>query len=183
MSARALLREETREAHERLDAHFSRYDLADRDNYAAFLTAHAAAFMPIEEALTEAGAARLFPEWPSMVRARWLESDLDALGLPTPDPITPPRFETDADICGGAYVLEGSRLGGSVLRKAVGRGLPHAYLDHDPALRWPQFVAEIERLLQKDVDRVRAVASANAVFECFLRAAMAASNGGHERTS
>ena len=127
--------------------------------------------MPIEQALTEAGAERLFPQWREMVRARWLEEDLAALGLEMPAPMAPPAFESDAAICGGAYVLEGSRLGGTVLKRAVGAGLPHAYLDHDPALRWPQFVAEIERLLHEDVDRSQAVASANAVFDSFLRAA------------
>lgn len=181
MSARARLREETREAHERLDAHFSQYDLSDRDDYAAFLTAHAAAFIPIERALTDAGAARLFPDWSEMIRSHWLAADLEALGIAMPAPVDPPAFDGQAAICAGAYVLEGSRLGGTVLRKAVGADLPHAYLAHDPALRWPQFVAEIERLLQEDVDRSQAVASANAVFECFLRAASMPTSGAHER--
>ena len=178
MNARGLLRSETREAHEALDAHFSQFDLSDARDYGAFLLAHAAAFLPIEEALTEAGAARLFPEWDGMVRAGWLVRDLEALGLEMPAPIAPPAFDSDAAIVGGAYVLEGSRLGGTVLRKAVGADLPHDYLSHDPSLRWPEFVAQIERILKNDVDRSQAVASANAVFACFLRAATAVEVGG-----
>lgn len=180
MSARARLREETREAHERLDAHFSQYDLSQREDYAAFLTAHATAFVPIEQALTDAGAALLFPDWPEMIRSRRLVEDLKALGIALPNLIEPPTFNNAAAICGGAYVLEGSRLGGSILRKAVDSDLPLAYLSHDPALRWPLFVAEIERILKEDVDRSHAVASANAVFECFLRAAGKPKSGAHD---
>lgn len=178
MSARAALRDGTRAAHEALDAHFAALDLSDRGDYATFLLAHAAAFLPVEAALTEAGAARLFPEWREMVRGAWLVEDLAAMGLSIPDTVAPPLLPDDAAICGAAYVLEGSRLGAAVLRKGIGDGLPRAFLDHDPALRWPQFVAEIERLLEEDVDRSCAVASANAVFACFLRAVDAVEVGG-----
>lgn len=55
-SARFALRAATSEAHERLDALFSRFDLGDRADYSEFLLAQAGAFLPVGAALDRAGA-------------------------------------------------------------------------------------------------------------------------------
>lgn len=178
MSARFLLRDETRAAHEALDAHFSRLDLSDEADYRAFLTAHAAAFIPVEQALEKAGAGEIFPQWPAMRRGHLLREDLAELGRVLPPADSAPVIDTQAEIVGALYVLEGSRLGGNVLRGQVGKDFPIRFLSQNAALRWPDFVTEIERMLEGDVDRSQAVASANRIFDYFLRAALADDSGG-----
>ena len=65
---RDVLREGTREEHERVDAAFSELDLADAEDFAAFLKAHHAALSVMEAALE--GALEL-PALP--VRLRLIE--------------------------------------------------------------------------------------------------------------
>lgn len=130
-SAVARLRAATRTAHEAVDAAFGRFDLSDRDGYRAFLVAHARA-LPVAEAL-----ALSVPLDPAPVpRAPLLAADLADLGAPMPEPLTfAPR--SDAARWGILYVVEGSRLGGAMLAKAVPPGLPHRYLAAaHPAGQW-----------------------------------------------
>ena len=63
MKARAFLRAQTADAHARVDAAFSRFDLASQEGYADFLAAQAAAFLPVEQALDEAGAEDLIADF------------------------------------------------------------------------------------------------------------------------
>ncbi|WP_076073252.1 biliverdin-producing heme oxygenase [Sphingomonas montana] len=119
---RLFLRAETAACHERVDRAFSRFDLTDRGAYAAFLTAHARVLLPLEAVLD---AAALWPAWTG--RGDLLRGDLATLGHVVP--------AGETVIAGGAaarwgmlYVLEGSRLGGAMLARQVGPGLPAAYL-------------------------------------------------------
>lgn len=171
MSARAFLKAQTAAAHDALDAHFGAYDLADRGQYAEFLSVHAAALFAVERALEEAGVERIMPQWPAMRRSLLIQRDLDALGTSPASQPAIARLQGEAEILGALYVLEGSRLGGKLLMKAVGQGFPVFYLGHQPPLTWPQFVAEIERTLQSGVDRGIAAQAANRVFAAFLDAA------------
>ncbi|WP_260482163.1 biliverdin-producing heme oxygenase [Sphingomicrobium flavum] len=174
MSARFFLKEQTAEAHERLDAHFGNYDLSNPGEYAAFLTAHAAALLTVEQALDDADAASLVPEWPQMRRSPYIRADLEKLGADVPPLPAFPALRGDADILGALYVLEGSRLGGKLLRQSVGERLPAAYLQHLAPTPWPEFVALIERKLYSPVEREQAAVAANRVFAAFLDAAMVA---------
>lgn len=123
MLASAVLRETTRAAHERVDAAFARFDLADRDRYAAMLVAHARALPAAEAAM--AGDATL-PDW--RPRTPLLVADLSDLDRDPPPvlPLTVPGGQ--AGLAGLAYVVEGSRLGGVLLARQVGEGLPCRYL-------------------------------------------------------
>ena len=105
-----------------MDAAFAGHDLADRDSYGAFLIAHARALLPLESALD--GAA-LWPEW--QPRGDLLRADLATLGLDVP-PAMAVEPGSVAARWGLLYVLEGSRLGGAMLARLVGAGLPVAYL-------------------------------------------------------
>ena len=123
MHASTLLRTATRAAHEQVDAAFARFDLADRDSYAAMLVAHARALPVAEAAMATAPA---LPEW--RPRTPLLLQDLEDLGQPLPPelPLTLPQGA--AAIAGLAYVVEGSRLGGVYLARQVSAGLPARYL-------------------------------------------------------
>lgn len=168
MSAHAALRAATREAHDRVDARYSSLNLSDRDDYATFLALHAAAFIPAEEALTRAGAADFIPDWTGMRRADALMADLADLGLIATPSDRPIAYDGTPAILGGAYVLEGSRLGGAMLRRQVGDGLPRRFLDSvQPPGRWRAFVADIDRILYDVASTDRAIASAVMTFALF----------------
>ncbi len=116
-SARQALRQATMESHQRVDDLFSHFSLDDRPGYAAFLKAHARALAPLER-MTRPDPPRL----PLLTR------DLAALGEPQPAPLAAPAPPSDAYRWGLRYTLEGSRLGGAMLARRVGPGLPRAYL-------------------------------------------------------
>lgn len=172
MSARAYLRDLTRDAHDRVDAIFSKHDLRQADDYRAFLLAHAAAYLPVERALDDAGAGYLIAGWRDRRRSDLLRHDLAALDLPVPVAVVPPSFDDAAAIVGGAYVLEGSRLGGALLRRSVGPDLPASFLGATSQKgTWSHFIADIERILYSRVRQERAGAAALNTFACFELAA------------
>lgn len=149
---RERLRVETRAAHDRVDAAFSRFDLLDREGYGAFLLAHAKALPALETALDEAGAASIVADWPERRRTPALEADLKGLGLRRPERRPVPKLGGAAEALGALYVLEGSRLGARLLLGRVRassdpdvRGAV-AYLSHGEAHRfWPSFLLALER--------------------------------------
>jgi heme oxygenase len=123
MHASALLRDATRDAHQRVDAAFARFDLADRESYAAMLVAHARALPAAEAAMA---ADPTLPEW--RPRAPLLAQDLQDLGCAVPPELPVEMPQGAAAMAGLAYVVEGSRLGGVYLARQVGPGLPARYL-------------------------------------------------------
>ena len=173
MTVRTRLRAATHEAHERVDAAFASYDLANRAAYGEFLRGHAAAFMPIERSLELAGAATIAERWGEHRRGPLLAQDLAALGLVAPPPIAAPDFGDPARLVGGLYVLEGSRLGGAVLRRCVPADAPAAFLSapQSPG-HWTRFVAIIERLLYSPQRLDAAIGAALDTFACFEQAAL-----------
>jgi len=169
LKARAYLRDVTREAHERVDSMLSGFRLSEPDEYADFLAVQAAAFIPVEAALDRAGAARLLPDWNDRRRSEALLADLAALGRAAPVANGSPVYDDDAAVWGGLYVIEGSRLGGLVLRKSVPSDFPQAFLSPQDSGNsgWPAFVAAMERSLCEDSALQRAGSSAIDTFACF----------------
>ncbi len=103
-----------------VDAAFGSYDLSDRAAYAAFLRSHARALPAVEE--------RAATVWPTLRRQMpALAADLSALDVAVPTGIATPGGGAAA-AWGALYVVEGSRLGGGMLAKMVGPGLPQSYL-------------------------------------------------------
>jgi heme oxygenase len=123
MSAAVALRAATARAHDAVDAAYARFDLGDRDSYAAFLTAHARVLPPVEEWLAAAPALPAFAP-----RAAALAADLATLGVAMPAPLNVTIDPDPAAAWGVFYVVEGSRLGGVMLARSVAPNLPHAYL-------------------------------------------------------
>lgn len=122
-SARAALRGRTSAAHEGIDAAFARFDLGDARSYGQFLEAHGRV-LPTLEALLATSEA--LPAW--RPRLALLAEDLAALGAEGPrEPQNLPAMGAPA-LHGVLYVLEGSRLGGKLLARGVGEGLPSAFL-------------------------------------------------------
>ena len=164
---RQALRAGTARHHERVDRAFATFDLGDAGSYRAFLLAHARVLPTAENAIHVA--------WDGWVRrAPLLLEDLADLGavadpLPKNSPMTEPAAQW-----GCLYVLEGSRLGGAVLAKRVGAGLPSRYLSAGHVDdSWRAFLKALEAAATSaDTSWIEiAVAAARSVFESFEDAA------------
>lgn len=119
----ARLRTATQPTHTLVDAAFSVFDLADRAHYGRFLQAHAQATGAAESSLI---AAPELPPWRS--RMPLLSADLEALALDVPEALSFAPAQADAWHWGVLYVLEGSRLGSTLVVKRAGPNVPTAYL-------------------------------------------------------
>jgi heme oxygenase len=160
---RAKLRAATADDHRRTEESFAAFLAGLPDSYGDFLQAHARAFPAIGRALS-AGL-----DWPAW-RARWhdLESDLAAFDRDPPPVLTVTAAAGRAEALGMAYVLEGSRLGSSLLHRSIPAGLPVAYLrggnDRAP---WKLLLTQLETVK----DEAAAIAGARAAFRAFREAA------------
>lgn len=160
------LREATMEEHHRVDALFAGFCLSDEASYADFLTAHARALGSLEAAAQG-----------DSPRMALLEADLAALGRPVPAPLPMCAQGGEAFRWGLRYALEGSRLGGAMLARQVGPGLPLAYLSatHEKG-GWLAFQARLDAAADDGeaawVDE--AVRGAQAAFDMFATAGAAA---------
>ena len=171
MAPRLALQAATDDIHRELDERLSRLDQASVADYRRFLGFHAQTIPPFEEALAAAGASRLIDDWEAGRRAAAIETDLAVLGEPMPAPIAVPPIRGAAELLGTAYVLEGSRLGGRVLKRQVGDGLPSSFLGHSTHAPWPAVVATLDRHLYSDELVEEAKAAARHCFDMFLKAA------------
>ena len=154
---------------------FSRFALGTEAGYRGFLLAQAEAFLPVEKALDDAGAAALLPDWPERRRGDLLRADLAALNVTPPEPFFPPFFiSLKAPMLGAIYVLEGSRLGGAVLKKTVPGHFPRRFLEaRQAAGSWRQFLRTLDEFLTRPDDLDAAISAAKEVFARFEGAANA----------
>ncbi|MEO7635673.1 MAG: biliverdin-producing heme oxygenase [Sphingomicrobium sp.] len=173
-SARFRLKAATAEAHERLDRIYSAFDLRRREDYGCFLRSLAVAFVPVEAALAAGGIARLVSGWSATVRSDALRRDLDDLSLALPPFALSPAFSTVPELLGALYVLEGSRLGGTMLARSVAPGLPFRFLASTNASGWRDLTKLIDERLRDVADLRAAARSAAAVFDLFEHAARTA---------
>ena len=150
-----------------MDAAYGAYRLDDRESYTAFLIAHARALPAVEAWLAERSIA--FP-WRS--RRAALAADLAALGREMPEPLPFDLADDQAARWGAFYVTEGSRLGGVMLARQVGEGLPRAYLESGfGAGEWRDFRHALDAAAGDEAWVERAVVAAEQVFGLYRRAA------------
>ena len=168
-SVRFALRDATAEWHERVDAVFSHPDLSDRHAYGRFLSAQAAAHLPVEQALEAGGIGEVVADWADRRRADLIRADIEALELCLPSLEAPPVLDGAPALLGAAYVLEGSRLGGALLARSVGAGLPALFLSAGRPAAWRDFVAILDARLLTREDIDVAISAACDVFALFER--------------
>jgi len=145
-SLHARLRQATAESHRMLDKLFGGFDLRQRAGYRRFLEASAAALLPLEAALVEAGVKHLFPDWPLRSRRRAILDDLARIDgtvhLLAPA-ATEFRSNRRNDLCAGG--VEAGRQGLVENCHAIQRSCR----SHDDSLfePWigPAFVAKLSR--------------------------------------
>lgn len=168
-SARLRLRAGTADCHERVDALFSSANLANRDGYAHFLQAQASAFLAAEHRLEAASIDKLLQDWPSRRRSHLIVQDLAALGVPVPDRQEAPAPRGVPEMLGWVYVLEGSRLGGKLLRRDVPAELPIAFLSDSYPDGWRSLAALLDQQLTDESAIDQAVNAARTLFAVFER--------------
>lgn len=164
--SRAALRAATADCHQRVDAIYSAAVLDDRASYGDFLRAQAAAHLPAERALDRAGIAMLLDDWPARMRGSLLVRDLSDLGLPVPGPIGRLDIATRAEMLGALYVLEGSRLGGAMLKRSVPPHFPARFLGGG-AGSWQSLLALLDRALDTAARQSEAIDAARRTFALF----------------
>lgn len=168
MSARSALRDGTRAEHERVDRLFGRLDLTAPLDYRLFLIAQAAAFLPVEAALEQAGVESIIPDWSERRRSQPLRDDLAALEAPLPAFETAPELAGASAILGAVYVVEGSRLGGAMLRRGLADSIPQSFLRHSQGSgAWRKLLETLDHSLYETAALDTALRAARAVFGCF----------------
>lgn len=170
---RTSLRAATSTAHDRVDRLFSTFNLAQRADYGRFLQAQAAALLPLERALDLGAAPDLPIDWRARQRSEHLLQDLDALGLDVPRHETLRPITEIAAALGTLYVLEGSRLGGALLKRSVPAEFPTAFLSPVPASSWRKFLEILENSLTTPDLRAAALSAAEQAFALFESSARA----------
>jgi heme oxygenase len=168
MKARQALRSATAAEHDRVDGLFSRLDLSRIDDYRLFLAAQAAAHLPVEAEIDAAGAERLVPDWPERRRAGLLRADLHELGIDVPEPVPAPAFPAEPAVLGAIYVLEGSRLGGALLKRSLPDIAPKRFIGApQPAGSWRKLLELLDHFLYETSSLESAIGAARQVFHCF----------------
>lgn len=172
MKVRFALKSATDEIHQALDERLSRLNLSDRQDYVRFLGFHGCSLPAIEAVLMSSGLDAVLPDWSSHRRSPAIAADLADLGETMPAHITPPVFSGTPAMLGAAYVLEGSRLGGRVLQRRLGAGLPGRFLSQSESLDpWIDVIAALDRLLYSDELIGEAADAARRCFALFVHAA------------
>lgn len=168
MSARTALRAATAADHERVDTLFSRFNLTREDGYRRFLLAQAAAFLPLEQAIDEAGGIEFVDDWHDRKRGHLLEQDLADLGEIPPPSVEALSLSTPPRLAGAIYVLEGSRLGGAVLKREIPDDFPKRFLSAPQAHgSWRKVLDRLDKFLYRTDQIDEAAESAHQVFQRF----------------
>jgi heme oxygenase len=107
-------------------------------------------------------------DWPARRRSHLLREDLAALGAPLPSPEAIEPIGGTAEILGALYVLEGSRLGGAMLKRSVPPGLPLAFLSApQPPGAWRKLLETLDHYLYETANIHAAVGAAQRTFRYF----------------
>ncbi len=165
--AHEALRTATADHHRRVDRIYSAARLGDRASYGNFLRAQAAACLPVEASLESAGIAGLLEDWPQRVRGELILADMAELGIERPQMAGTPAIAGAPAMLGAIYVLEGSRLGGSLLKRSVPANFPARFLAGKRPASWRSFLARLDRDLGTPEERTEAIDAARTVFSIF----------------
>jgi heme oxygenase len=110
----------------------------------------------------------LLADWPERRRGELIAADLAELGAELPEPIAPPRLGGEASMLGALYVLEGSRLGGALLKRSLSDRVPCRFLaaPQQPGA-WRKLLAKLDECLYEPARVGEACDTARQVFRRF----------------
>lgn len=169
---RDFLAAETNALHRLVDARASAFDLATEDGFHEFLAFMWQGCAAAEAALTRAGAAEIFEEWPRRVRAVHLDADL---GGRMAKPAAKVPIDGEAEVWGALYVLEGSRLGARMIARTTPLADRSAFFRITTKCRfWPEFLDRLRAADQRLADRKGMAYGARKGFAAFLETGDAA---------
>ncbi|QXH58324.1 biliverdin-producing heme oxygenase [Pseudomonas maumuensis] len=167
------LREGTRACHQGLEARLPFFSAGfDRAAYARLLAAYHGFHAPLDTLLAEYQTAER-NKTPALSRDLGALA-IDAQALPVCHAL--PRIDDEASALGVMYVLEGSTLGGQVLKRAMAERLGidtdsgGAFLDiygAQTGARWRSFLQRLAAADPQPAAQARTVAAAVATFTCF----------------
>ena len=176
---RSFLKVRTFHRHKRIDARFSRFDLASLDGYARFLLAHSIAVrsaLPVAAEFVRSELHHDMPDYHAMIG-----EDLASLPLKT-RPLADAGWHSDNEhpsaTAGLTYVLLGSRLGLAALFEQYRRSVAWDHPIHTSAFirdrvgisLWRAFLDWSAALPCEDVDPVIALRGAQACFDLYTEA-------------
>jgi heme oxygenase len=174
---RSILRDATAAEHARLDARLGALDLCTAADYRRFLEITAAALLPLEQALVNAGVRDVLPDWNHRARSKSILRDLSHLGG-TPRRLDAPDLPDRFAVLGTLYVLEGSRLGAAYLLSKVRECNDPAVSDNTAFLShgagrslWSGFLAVLERHIGELAHEEDIIGPARRAFSLFKQAA------------
>ena len=166
------LREATAPSHATLDGAFGSLDLAVQGDYVRFLSGHAIGMAPLFASFQAFVTGELgmdCPDYPAMLRDDLARLGVDTMQLPvvtTLPQLTP---------TGSGYVISGSRLGLTMIRKQGYWGRDHAlasaYMEDDAGLAiWKATAAQLKQVVPDAIQASRESAAAVAAFDTFSAA-------------
>ena len=173
-AAHEQLRSRTHHLHQRIDRRFDLAAISTEMGYPAFLLA-SWPFASIEVALERAGIHAILPDWDKRRRREALACDLRHCGI---EPPCLNRLEIAQDrgaLLGWSYVLEGSRLGASMILQALNKSTEPAraahFLHHGEGEHlWRSFKTALSTIDRDPPAISRACEGAQLAFHCLLAA-------------
>ncbi|WP_185984848.1 biliverdin-producing heme oxygenase [Aureimonas mangrovi] len=181
LDLRRALREGTAENHERLDARFAAIlDHLDGDAYARFIAMNHACHEAIEPVVAASPLLDLLPDWPQWSRLPQLRLDLESMQVVELQvPEFPLRQLDLPQAIGVSYVVEGSRLGATLIHRRIEEAI--AGDSRLKARRYLQGARDGDRFLElmraastlewSPARTTRAVEAARATFDFYARVA------------
>lgn len=170
MSLLTVLRDGTRDAHDRLERDLGVPSRCrDRDSYVDLLRSLRAVYAPLERQVELSPVVSVaLPDWPARRKTAWLDEDLAALCSPPGSDASAAALPTAEDVIGACYVMEGATLGGALLEAEIGELLPRRFFASYGPRRgrmWRDFRCQVDGLAGLDTEA--AVASARRTFALF----------------
>lgn len=174
------LRNATRPTHEELDAAMLPYirNIRSAEAYCKLLAAFYGFFTPVYEQINAYLQTSYLPDYNTRRKPEDIVTNLSRLSCPVPVSDHAkhlPSITNNASAFGALYVMEGSTLGGLMIKKMLAEqtGLPDEQLSFFAGYgkatreRWNGFIAALNSIAQNEEEEQAAVEAASQTFSCF----------------
>ncbi|MEM0908577.1 MAG: biliverdin-producing heme oxygenase [Pseudomonadota bacterium] len=146
--------------HDEVDQMAGAYDLSTGTGRNEFLSFLAHGFCAVETAVERAAPRLIGADVGSRMRRQHLPA------IPTIKDVV---LETEGEVWGGLYVLEGSRLGGKVIARQTAALAHHPFFKPDPPRHWQGFLEQLTQADERLNDRDGMLRGATSSFEAFVK--------------